>query len=407
MHICLASLEYPPGQVGGIGTQCRIKARALAARGHEVEVLTCGHEEDPPMVSYPDENWVVHELRSPGGDYKIYTVEAYWLGYSWSVFDGLRRLGERSPFDVVDFADYSAEGFAYLMDRYVEDPTAVVVHLHGSLAMFTEKIGWPQPGEQLHRVGIFMEDLCIELADRLMAGSAAIAELTAERLGIPRERIDLLGAGVDTELFKPDPDRRAREAGQDGPNLLFAGSIAGNKGANAVVEAFVRLSGEHPAMTLTLAGGGDEGTIKDVRQRIAEAGLADRVHWLGWVEHERLAEIYRSADVLAVPSTYEGGLGMVYLEAMASGLPVVALAAGGAAEAVVDDETGILIEHGDAEETTAAIASLLADGELRARMGEAARRRALAEFGLEAFGRRLEECYERAIDARSGAVVQW
>lgn len=158
MRICLVSQEYPPGRVGGIGTQTQIKAVSLAAGGHEVEVLTAAQHPQPWLVTREDGGVTVHELRAPGVDFEVYRTETYWLGYSWTVLGALRSLQRSSPFDVIDFPDYGAEGFAFQLDRAEDDRSAVVVHLHGSLGMFCEKIGWPDPSEGLHRVGLFMED---------------------------------------------------------------------------------------------------------------------------------------------------------------------------------------------------------------------------------------------------------
>jgi glycosyltransferase involved in cell wall biosynthesis len=278
------------------------------------------------------------------------------------------------------------------------------VHLHGSLGVFAEQFGWPEPGDRLHRVGTFMEDLSIEAADGVIAASRSIAELTAARLSVPRERIEVVGGAVDHAAFSPAGERRA--AGEE-PRLLFVGSVAENKGVTTVLEAFIQLAPLYPGLTLTIAGGGDEDAIRPLRARISDARLEGRVRLLGFVEHGELADVYRAADVLAAPSRYEGGLGMVYLEAMACGLPIVALAAGGAVEAVAQDETGFLLDRGDVEETAAALATLLASPELRARMGAAARLRVEERFTPERYAACVAESYERAIERRRAAVVVW
>jgi glycosyltransferase involved in cell wall biosynthesis len=92
---------------------------------------------------------------------------------------------------------------------------------------------------------------------------------------------------------------------------------------------------------------------------------------------------------------------------MASGLPVIATAAGGAAEAVVNGETGILLHDGDTQEATAAIGTLLADPALRTRMGAAARQRATNRFAPGRYAERVAEAYGRAIDRRKASVVTW
>ena len=404
MRICLCSQEYPPGYVGGIGTQTRVKARGLLAAGHEVEVLTGGESTGPLLVTREDDGIPVHELDAPGREFDVFRTETYWLGYTWAVLRALRALNAVRPCDVIDFPDYGAEGFAFALDRQEDDPTAVVVHLHGSLAMFSERIGWPEAHERLHRVGIFMEDVAIQAADRLLAASHSIAELTGERTGISRERIDVVEGAVDTDVFSPAAKRRPQ---RDETRMLFVGNVVANKGVWTVLDAFLRLAPAHPSLSLVLAGSADEVIDKELRARAAQAGLADRVSLLGFVEHEQLPELYRSADLLAVPSQYEGGLGMVYLEAMACGLPVVAGNAGGAAEAVVHGQTGILLDGGGAQAAAAAIEQLLGDAALRARMGEAGRARVRERFGVARYGARVAEAYERAIEHRRASMVVW
>jgi glycosyltransferase involved in cell wall biosynthesis len=396
MRVCLVSQEYPGGgYTGGIGTQTRVKAAGLAALGHEVDVVTAAgpeHDEAAPGAT-------LHRLRETALE-EVRSTEAYWLGHSWMVLLALRRLAGARGYDVVDFPDYGAEGFAYALDREDDDPTAIVVHLHGSLGMFAERIGWPEQGSRFHRAGTFMEDLAIEAADGVIAASASIAELTAMRLPQRSAPIELVEGAVDTELFSPPRERRAPRE-----RLLFVGSLAANKGAGAVLDAFVALSARRPSTALAIAGTGDEDHERLLRERIDEHGLDGRVEMLGFVEHERLPDLYRSADLFVAPSQYEGGLGMVYLEAMACGLPVLARASGGAREAVADGETGVLLTRGDSAETAAALERLLDDEELRARMGRAARARVLERFGPAAYAERVAGAYARAVERRRAEVL--
>lgn len=401
MRICLVSQEYPPGYVGGIGTQTRVKAHGLLARGHDVEVLTAGHEAGPQLSTREDGGVIVHALRPPGGGFAVNQISTYWLGYTWAVLGALRALTEQGPFDVLDFPDYAAEGLAYQIDRAPEDPTAVVVHLHGPLSMFAEQIGWPEPDDPLLRVGAFMEDTSIETADGLLAASRSVAELTERRNGIEPGRIDVVAGAVDSDLFSPAGNERRRHApGQ--VRLLFVGNVADNKGVGAVLDAFALLAADHPELVLLIAGSAEEDDAEELRARAARAGVGERVELLGFIEHDRLPELYRSADVFAAPSRYEGGLGLVYLEAMACGLPVVAAAAGGTAEAVAPGETGFLLERGDAQATAAAIRPLLLDDELRERMGAAGRRRVLEQFTPNRYAEKVEQAYERVLERRRG-----
>ena len=409
MRICVVSQEYPPGYVGGLGTQSRVKAHGLAALGHEVEVLTAGDESGPMLQSRDDGPVRVHEVKTPGGDFDVYRPETYWLGYTWAVLGALRSLAQKRGYDVIDFPDYGAEGVAFQLDRLQDDATAVVVHLHGSLSMFAEQIGWPEPTDPLHRLGTSLEDISITAADRLLAASRSIAAFTASRSGIPLEEIDVVEGAVDTEAFTPAGTREhtSTRTSTGEVRVLFVGSVAANKGVRTVFDAFLALADAHADLTLSVAGSGDEEIAEQMRADAEADGVADRVELLGFVEHTELPDLYRSADLVAAPSQYEGGLGMVYLEAMASGLPVIATAAGGATEAVLDGETGILLPNGTLEETAAAIGALLANPALRAGMGAAGRLRAERRFAIPAYAEGVAEAYARAIDRRGASVVTW
>ena len=132
MNVCLVSQEYPPETArGGVGTQTWNKARWLARRGHAVHVLSCAAAPAAETRTEARDGVTVHRMPPPGGDFPVYTTPAYWVGYSWAVLRELHRLMREQTFDVVDFPEYGAEGFAYQLDRTPWNWLPVVVQLHG------------------------------------------------------------------------------------------------------------------------------------------------------------------------------------------------------------------------------------------------------------------------------------
>jgi hypothetical protein len=118
MNICLVSQEYPPETArGGIGTQTWNKARSLARLGHSVHVLSCGAGEGPDLRTEIENGITVHRMRPPGQEcgeeFPVYNAPTYSLGYTWSVLRQLNKLMRITAFDVIDFAEYGAEGFGY------------------------------------------------------------------------------------------------------------------------------------------------------------------------------------------------------------------------------------------------------------------------------------------------------
>jgi phosphatidylinositol alpha-1,6-mannosyltransferase len=201
--------------------------------------------------------------------------------------------------------------------------------------------------------------------------------------------------GVDVDRFRPlDVDaRRAtrRHFGLDAdrPLVLGVSRLVPRKGFDHLIDAIAGL----PDVALAIAGAGrDQARLQ---RRADERGIASRVRFLGRVpDDESFPALYACADVFAMPcrDRWRGleaeGFGIVFLEAAAAGVPSVAGRSGGSHEAVVDGETGFVVD-GRALDVRAALEALLADDDLRARMGAAARARAVAEFSYDALAARL------------------
>lgn len=393
MRICLVSQEYPPETAhGGIGSQTWTKAYELAARGHDAHVLSSSSRPGSGLRTERVDGVTVHRQQPPGYEFKVYDPVTFNLGYTWEVLRSLALLMRDEPFDVLDFAEYGAEGYAYQIDRGPWNWAPVVVQLHGPLSMFAERIGWPEADSDFHRIGAAMEELSIQRADALMACSANIADYTAERHHVPREEIDVVHCGVDARAFTPGE----RTPGGR-PTVLFAGNFAVNKGALTVFEAVLRLRDRHPGLRLRMLG--KENSLSEaLAERAREAGAAETVEIVGFVgDRQTVASHYRGADVFCSTALHEVGVANVYLEAMASGCPVVASSTGGAPEAVVHGETGLLVEPGDVDATAAALDRILSDRALAERMGAAGRRRVDDYFAMDRYVDRVLATYERAI----------
>jgi glycosyltransferase involved in cell wall biosynthesis len=398
VKICLVSQEFPPDTAhGGIGTQTWNKSRMLTKLGHDVHVLSCAAGSGgPELVTKLVDGVHVYRMQPPGHQFEVNSPAAYAVGYSWNVLRHLRDLSRTHAFDLINFPEYGAEGFAYQLDRTIWNWVPVIVQAHGPLAMFAERIGWPEPGGDHHRVLSFMEGESIRHADGLMASSANIADFTAGYYGVPRESIHVVHCGIDCEIFSPGD---AAALDDQRPTVLFVGNIAASKGATLVFDAVMRLRPKHPGIRLQLLGKGDEEIVSSIKRRAREAGAEGSVEFLGFRDSRaELPAVYRGAHVFASPAQHETGVANVYVEAMSCGCPVIASTSGGAAEAVSDGQAGILVNPRDLDSTTTAIDRIISDRELRLRMGAAGRRRALEYFAVEKYIARVLAAYERAIE---------
>lgn len=397
MNIGLISQEYPPDTArGGIGSQTWNKARALAALGHNVHVLSSAAQRGPDPAISTHDGVTVYRMQTPGTDFPVYSQAAYWLGYSWSVLRHLSALITNARLDVVDVAEYGGEAYAYLLDRSPWNWVPVVVQLHGPLALFSAKLGWPEPGSDLFRTGTMMEALCIRRADALMACSGAIADFTAADCGVARAAIDVVHCGVDAASFTPGAQPATARAPQR-PTVLFVGNLAANKGVLTTLRAVLALRARYPDILLRLAGKGDDDIQRRAEREVAAASATGNVEFLGFAGRDQLPAHYRAASVFCSPAQYECGVANTFIEAMGCGCPVIASTAGGAPEAVIDGRTGFLVPPDDVAATTAALDRVLGNPELQAAMRIASRRRVEAYFSMDHYIRRVLAVYERAI----------
>jgi len=186
---------------------------------------------------------------------------------------------------------------------------------------------------------------------------------------------------------EPAPAWQARQPGQ----VLFLGRLGQGKGSYDLLAAAARVAAAQPALPLQLRLGGD-GEQQQTAARAAELGLAERAQLLGWVTGEDKQQQLAQATVYALPS-YNEGLPMSVLEAMAHGVPVLSTPVGGIPEAVTDGVEGFLVAPGDVDALAARLQQLLAEPELAQRMGAAARAKVAGTFASTAVLPALERIY--------------
>lgn len=236
------------------------------------------------------------------------------------------------------------------------------------------------------------------LVDRYVPLSREIETYLRERIGIPPERLIRIYNGVDTERFRPagpgDPPA-SLPVGFAGPDSIVIGTVGrmhGVKDQENLTHAFIRLCDRLPeqAARLRLVMIGD-GPLREVCRGLLQAAGRLGQAWLPGAR-EDVPALMRAMQIFALPSRAEG-ISNTVLEAMASGVPVVATDVGGNAELVADGETGRLVPRGDADRLAAALAEYVAAPEAMRRHGLAARLRAEQNFSLAGMMRAYSELY--------------
>jgi phosphatidylinositol alpha-1,6-mannosyltransferase len=283
------------------------------------------------------------------------------------------RLALAHRFDAVHAGRVLPEGLvAWLVARLIRKPC--VVYAHGE-----EITTWRQPGK--FRVMRFV----YRHADRLVANSEFTrSELV--KLGVADSRIMVIHPGVDVERFRPglpSADLRARFGiGAEQRLVVSVGRLSRRKGFDQVVRALPALVVRSIDAHHVIVGVGED---REYLQRLAvESGVADRVHFAGEVGMDELPRWLNAADVFAMPNReIDGdneGFGMVFLEAAACGVPVVAGRDGGTGSAVIDGETGLRVDGKSLQAVIDALCRVLSDRSYAEQLATQARRRAEERF---------------------------
>lgn len=261
----------------------------------------------------------------------------------------------------------------------------VVASTHG------HEVGWsmlPASRQALRRIG--------DTADVVTYVSRYTRGRFASAFGA-MAGLELLPSGVDTEVFRPDPaaraEIRARHGLGDRPTVVCVSRLVPRKGQDQLIRALPAIRERVPDAALLLVGGGPY--RKKLTELVTELGLERDVVLTGSVPWAELPAHYTAGDVFAMPARTRGkgldveGLGIVYLEASATGLPVVAGNSGGAPEAVLDEVTGHVVEGRDLGQLSETLVSLLADPVRARRMGAAGREWVTANWRWDVMARRL------------------
>ena len=270
----------------------------------------------------------------------------------------------------------------------------LVVSLHGSDVFVAERSRAARAGARavFRRAG-FVTACSADLARRAIA------------LGAAADRMEVVPYGVDSNRFKPSATaradrRRAIGVSPDTPLLFAAGRLVRKKGFEYLIDALANLDAGAAAPQVAIAGSGD--LAQELHERAESRGVGPRVHFLGEVPQDDVASWLAAADVAVVPSVRDDsgnvdGLPNTALEALASGTPVVATAAGGLGSVIEDRRTGMIVPERDAAAIAAAVRLLIADPGRRAALGIAARSEIERRFGWSAAVERFAAAYDSAL----------
>ena len=374
MHICIImSLPVPPEE--GIGNYVYGLSTKLIEKGHKVTIITRG-------------NWNKTEREVIDGIeiIKVRFIPLYpFYIHLHGIFVNKIFRSLESHIDVVHVHTP--------LSPFIKTSLPLITTIHTSILTNIRSIEVINFRSIIERImGRFVsypiESKLLKRSDMITTVSHHVAQELRE-YGVNPNEVTVIGNGVDETIFTPIKNKT------EDKYILYTGRLGYRKGLFDLIDCGKYICEKYPDVTFVIPGKG--ALLGKLQKRVEEIDLQERFKFLGYVDRERLVNLYQNATIHVIPSHYEG-LPTVLLEAMACGLPVVATAVSGNLDVISSGENGILISPKKPKEMADAVSMLLDDDEMRRRLGKAARRTIEERYTWDCICDTILKCYTQILE---------
>lgn len=387
MKILMLTWEYPPRVVGGISRVVHDLSHRLIKDGHEVTVVTYkeGNVED-----FEDDNGV-----------KVYRVNNYMINpnnfIDWImqlnfnlISKATELISKEGPFDVIHAHDWLVAYAAKTLKDSFKIPIIATIHatesgrnsgIHDEVQRYINDTEWMLTYE----------------ATEVIVNSNYMKNELQRLFGLPYEKINVVPNGVNLNLYngvERDYDFRRQYAADNEKIILYVGRLVYEKGIQNLIAAMPKVLNGYHDSKLIIAGKG--GMIDELRDEVRRLVIENKVYFTGYLNLNQVTKMYKCADVAVFPSTYEP-FGVVALEGMLSGTPVVVSDVGGLNEIVQHRENGMKSYAGNPNSIADSILELLYNPDLCAQVSRAAKAKVKAQYNWTKIAQDTHFIYQKAI----------
>ena len=357
------------GDVGGMNLYILSIVQEMNKLGIEVDIFARRHDSDEPQIIRLNEKTrLIHIHAGEPRDIPKMDVYNYLPEFQSNLFDFIKRDG--ATYDILRSHYWTSALVAEQLKKQLRVPNVVTFHTLGEVknrALINDE----EP-----ELRIQAEKEIIATADCIIASTQEEKNNLVNLYGSQPAKVRVIPAGVDLNFFRPIDKEKARQElhlEEYGRVLLFAGRIQPIKGLDLLLHALTYLPNGRSTRLLVVGGNaGNADEMVRLNSLVSELDIGSKVAFIGAVEHEKMPVFYNAADICVIPSYHES-FGLVAVEALASGTPVVASRVGGLATIVKDGETGYLVDKRSPEHLAIYLCQLMGDNELRESMARAAR----------------------------------
>lgn len=387
MKILMLTWEYPPRIVGGIARVVHDLSHRLIKDGHDVTVVTYKEGNTP---DFEDDKGV-----------KVYRIGNYMINpnnfIDWIMqmnFNLVAKANEiiakEGNFDVIHAHDWLVAYAAKTLKNSYGTPIVATIHateagrnsgIHDETQRYINDTEWMLTYE----------------ASEVIVNSNYMKNELQRLFGLPFEKINVVPNGVNLNLYsgiERDYEFRRQYAADNEKIILFVGRLVYEKGIQHLIAAMPKILEKYHDSKLVIAGKG--GMIDELKAQVNAMGISNKVYFTGYLNSKQVVKMYKCADVAVFPSTYEP-FGIVALEGMLSGTPVVVSDVGGLNEIVQHGENGMKSYAGNPNSLADSIISLLYDPALCMKVAKNAKAKVKAEYNWQKIAQDTHFAYQKAI----------
>ncbi len=391
-RLLMLSWEYPPRIIGGLARVVAALAREIANTGWEVHVVTSDH---PGELEHSMDGRVhVHRVKTQTDTTPDFLS---WVNrLNFGLLQYAIQIHRKTPFDIIHAHDWIVADASWVMKMGFGIPIVATMHatesgrnhgIHNDLSRYIHQIEWR---------------LTFESWEVIVNSHSMHAELR-HLFNLPADKLVIIPNGTDPAEFDFSFDPSSIRGNFASPHeqiVLYVGRVVREKGVQVMLDAAPAVLSSCPSAQFLVVGSGY--FLDDMKRQAERLGISHRVKFLGYVSDNDLKKLYKIADVVCIPSLYEP-FGIVALEGMAAGVPVVTSDAGGLRDFVEHGVTGITTYAGDAASLAWGLLEVLRNPDLANRLKETAYNKVKHIYNWRVIAKRTLEVYEKVL-AESSAI---
>jgi glycogen synthase len=388
VKICMFTPGWLPAHegigAGGIEVYVKQLVSGLVKRGHEVSIITTRHPEGVKHEKFRGLN--------------IYYAGNFPFKYNSSYFEESLEIFEKihreNKFDLIHTQDYV--GYGYYKKYGHEIPSVTTAHgTPLNMIKSVLKVKNPKSIPQIpHWIKYHFNGApkIFNNSDKIICVSKELCNDIIDQYNISNSKISQVFHGIDTGLFKPEVSSIKTElCGNNEKIILYVGGLQKLKGIHIIIEAFQGILTKENSKLVII---GDGPYLNNLKRISTQLNVRNKVIFIGRVSNQALPDYYNAADVVVIPSIIIESAGLVVLEAMSTGRPVIASRVGGIPTAIEHFKNGILVEPGNSHDLNEKILEVLQNRELAENLGQAGREKVLKQFSLDRMIEQTLKIYE-------------